>query len=91
MLDYALWPVLFLGIVATVLMLDHGVPDLVAQVVVLGVAGFAAFGIEQVPEHPAQAQRLPGVMELGHFLLGVQLGFRASPSWRAPRSPGESP
>lgn len=77
MLDYTLWPILFLGpIVATVLMLDRGVPDLVAQVVVLGVAGFAALGIERVrPEHPAQAKPdFPVWMELGHFLLGVQIG-----------------
>lgn len=77
-LDYALWPIFFFGpVVATVLMLEHGVPDLVAPSVAIAASGFAAFGLERVrPEHPAHtAPDLPIWMDACHFLVGVQLGY----------------
>jgi len=76
-LDYALWPLFFFTpIVASIVLLDYGVPDLVVQTGVIGVAGFTAYGVERVrPEHPAQlAHDFPVWMEIGHFLIGVQLG-----------------
>lgn len=81
MLDYAIWPLLFFGPnVAAVLLLDRGVPEMVVQVLVIGVAGFGAYGLERIrPEHPAQSKPdLPVWMEGGHFLIGVQLGFFAA-------------
>ena len=81
MLDYAIWPLLFFGpVVATVLMLERGVPETVAQVLPVAVAGFGAYGLERArPEHPEQSQRdFPFWMEVGHFLLGVQVGYFAA-------------
>lgn len=77
-LDYALWPILFLGpIAAVVLLLERGVSDVVATVLVVAVFGAMAWVLERVrPEHPDQTKPdFPIWMEAGHFLLGVELGY----------------
>lgn len=76
--DYALWPILFVGpVVAVVLLLDRGAGDVVATVAPTAALGLVAWLLERLrPEHPDHTRPdFPLWMEAGHFLFGVELGY----------------
>jgi len=77
-LDYAVWPILFFGPIAGALMLlQRGVSDVTVTLAMVAVLGAIAWGLERVrPERLARSKPDFSLwMEVGHFLLGVELGY----------------
>lgn len=76
-MDYALWPLLFLGpLVAALVMVERGVSAVVVTVVPVTALAIAAFVLERVrPEHEGQTKPdQPVLYDLGHF-VALEIGY----------------
>lgn len=70
-MDYAVWPILFLGpLITAIVMLQRGVSAVLVTIIPTTVLVIAAFVLERVrPEHEGQtAPDQPVINDIGHFI-----------------------